>query len=181
MLAANDPLAHPPVVGLALSRSLGFTVVARLAARHGVQVRLTQTAFGGTTAVVTVPTAVLAQAPEVTQPVVPQLALVTEDHTPAQADIWTPPSTLAEAVPSVDHVEEELEAMAAPTMEVAPEPQVTGAGLVKRVRGANLPKPDDGAGPAVRASTRSPEQIQSMLSRYRSGLQRGRDNNGGDE
>ena len=32
MFAANDLLANPPVVGLALSRSLGFTVVARLAA-----------------------------------------------------------------------------------------------------------------------------------------------------
>ena len=186
MFAANDLLANPPVVGLALSRSLGFTVVARLAARHQIQVKLTQTAFGGTTAVVTVPTAVLAQPVAVERPAPPQLALVTDaapvpPPVPTPTPIWTPtpspdvPATLAEAVPSVEHVEEELEAA------VAAEPQVTSAGLVKRVRGANLPRPDEGAGPAVRASTRSPEQIQSMLSRYRSGLQRGRDNNGGDD
>ena len=37
---ANELLASPPPVGLALSRSLGFTVVARLAARYGVTVQL---------------------------------------------------------------------------------------------------------------------------------------------
>ena len=37
---ANEMLSSPPPVGLALGRSLGFTVVARLAARYGVSVRL---------------------------------------------------------------------------------------------------------------------------------------------
>ena len=52
---ANKLLAKPPLVGLALSRSLGFIVVGRLSVRHGVTVRLTGSPAGGVTAVVTVP------------------------------------------------------------------------------------------------------------------------------
>ena len=32
---ANEQLAHPPLMGLTLGRSLGFIVIGRLAARHG--------------------------------------------------------------------------------------------------------------------------------------------------
>ncbi len=52
---ANDLLVSPPPVGLALSRSLGFTVVARLAARYGVNVRLVAADGGGTSAIVHLP------------------------------------------------------------------------------------------------------------------------------
>ena len=36
----NEVLRDPPVTGLALGRSLGCLVAARLAARHGITVRL---------------------------------------------------------------------------------------------------------------------------------------------
>lgn len=52
---ANESLAKPPLVGLALSRSLGFIVVGRLAGRHGISVRMMASPSGGVTAVVTVP------------------------------------------------------------------------------------------------------------------------------
>jgi signal transduction histidine kinase len=52
---ANDLLASPPPVGLAIGRTLGFTVVARLAARHNVIVRLAPAPTGGTVAVVSLP------------------------------------------------------------------------------------------------------------------------------
>jgi signal transduction histidine kinase len=52
---ANELLASPPPVGLALSRSLGFTVVARLAARYGVSVRLLPGEKVGTSAIVHLP------------------------------------------------------------------------------------------------------------------------------
>jgi hypothetical protein len=42
-------------VGLALSRSLGFTVIGRLAARFGIVVRLTSSPAGGVSALVTLP------------------------------------------------------------------------------------------------------------------------------
>ena len=53
--AANSTLAEPPLVGLDLSRSLGFTVVSRLAHRLGVSVWLSSSAQGGVTATVTIP------------------------------------------------------------------------------------------------------------------------------
>jgi signal transduction histidine kinase len=56
---ANRLLAEPPLVGLTLSRSLGFTVVGRLAARFNISVRLTSSPTGGVTALVTLPEAVL--------------------------------------------------------------------------------------------------------------------------
>ncbi len=52
---ANAQLARPPLVGLALSRSLGFIVIGRLASRFGVSVKLTSSSSGGVTALVTLP------------------------------------------------------------------------------------------------------------------------------
>lgn len=52
---ANQLLARPPVVGLSLSRSLGFIVAATLAARHRIGVRLTDSPSGGITAIVSLP------------------------------------------------------------------------------------------------------------------------------
>jgi signal transduction histidine kinase len=56
---ANTLLASPPPVGLALSRSLGFIVVGRLARRLRVSVRLSASPAGGITAIVDLPAAVL--------------------------------------------------------------------------------------------------------------------------
>ncbi len=52
---ANSLLENPPVVGLALSRSLGFIVVGRLAQRFGIRVDLQSAPSGGITAVVNLP------------------------------------------------------------------------------------------------------------------------------
>jgi hypothetical protein len=61
---ANRLMANPPVVGLALSRSLGFIVIGRLAARFGVVVRLTSSPSGGVSALVSLPSSVIdVQAP----------------------------------------------------------------------------------------------------------------------
>ncbi len=49
------------MVGLSLSRSLGFVVVATLANRHGINVRLTDSPAGGITALVTLPPTLLVQ------------------------------------------------------------------------------------------------------------------------
>ncbi len=56
---SNELLAHPPVTGLTLSRSLGFIVVGRLAKRYGVTVELTAAAVGGLTALVDLPPSLL--------------------------------------------------------------------------------------------------------------------------
>ncbi|MEJ3652926.1 ATP-binding protein [Actinomycetes bacterium KLBMP 9759] len=55
LAAANALLADPPEVDLSVSQRLGFHVVARLAARHDVQVSLGATPGSGVTAVIILP------------------------------------------------------------------------------------------------------------------------------
>ncbi|MEN3362453.1 MAG: hypothetical protein V7637_6435 [Mycobacteriales bacterium] len=55
MAEANELLAHPPEVDLAVSQRLGLHVVARLARRYRISVSLTATPGGGVTAVVVLP------------------------------------------------------------------------------------------------------------------------------
>ncbi|MCD9622995.1 nitrate- and nitrite sensing domain-containing protein [Rhabdothermincola salaria] len=56
---ANAQLARPPLVGLSLTRSLGFIVVGRLAARFGLSVAVSAAPDGGTVATVTLPYSVV--------------------------------------------------------------------------------------------------------------------------
>src|SRR5205814_4961756 len=60
MVHANWRLDNPPVVDVAVSRRMGLFVVARLAARHGIRVRLRPAASGGLTALVWLPDEVIA-------------------------------------------------------------------------------------------------------------------------
>jgi signal transduction histidine kinase len=55
MAHANWMLDNPPVVDVAVSRRMGLFVVARLAARHEIRVRLRQAPAGGLTALVWLP------------------------------------------------------------------------------------------------------------------------------
>jgi signal transduction histidine kinase len=59
MAHANWRLDNPPVVDVAVSRRMGLFVVARLAARHGIRVRLRPTSAGGLTALVWLPDEVI--------------------------------------------------------------------------------------------------------------------------
>src|SRR5690606_12528933 len=52
---ANHQLANPPLVGLALSRSLGFIVIGRLAQRFDIRVELQASPSGGIQALVRLP------------------------------------------------------------------------------------------------------------------------------
>jgi signal transduction histidine kinase len=63
---ANWRLDNPPVVDVAVSRRMGLFVVGRLAARHGVRVRLRHAQAGGLTALIWLPDTVAA--PEVAPP-----------------------------------------------------------------------------------------------------------------
>jgi signal transduction histidine kinase len=55
MAHANWRLDNPPVVDVAVSRRMGLFVVGRLAARHGIRVRLRPASSGGLTALVWLP------------------------------------------------------------------------------------------------------------------------------
>jgi signal transduction histidine kinase len=61
MAHANWRLDNPPVVDVAVSRRMGLFVVARLAARHGIRVRLRPATAGGLTALVWLPDEVITQ------------------------------------------------------------------------------------------------------------------------
>ncbi len=81
LAAINNLLARPPVTGLALSRTLGLFVVAHLAARYGIGVQLRRAPSTGVTAVVALPTAVLAR-----------VAAPTDGHAPPPAPAPVPAS-----------------------------------------------------------------------------------------
>src|SRR6266545_180096 len=59
LLDANQRLANPPVVDFAVSRMLGLFVVGRLAQRYGIRVQLRHSWYGGVTALVLLPSALL--------------------------------------------------------------------------------------------------------------------------
>jgi PAS domain S-box-containing protein len=61
---ANRRLAEPLAADVAASRMMGFHVVGRLAARHGIRVQLRQSWFGGVAALVLLPSDLLSSAGE---------------------------------------------------------------------------------------------------------------------
>jgi signal transduction histidine kinase len=68
---ANAQLSRPPLVGLAMSRSLGFIVIGRLASRFDISVKLTASPSGGVTALATLPAALVTHPGEDTPPTPP--------------------------------------------------------------------------------------------------------------
>ncbi len=71
LAAANEWLANPPefnVLALSDNARLGMFVVARITGRHGIQVSLRPSPYGGTTAIVLIPTSLLADKDDVPEP-----------------------------------------------------------------------------------------------------------------
>ena len=81
MSHANWRLDNPPVVDVAVSRRMGLFVVGRLAARHGVRVRLRHAQVGGLTALIWLPDTVAA--PEVAPPLGRLRRFEADDYGPA--------------------------------------------------------------------------------------------------
>jgi hypothetical protein len=98
LIQANERLANPPEIDFALSRVLGLYVVGRLAQRHGIKVQLRHSWYGGVTALILLPHALLVW-PKV--PAVPEPATV-----PGRAELPPPERGAAEAetAPSGDHL-----------------------------------------------------------------------------
>jgi signal transduction histidine kinase len=95
MAHANWRLDNPPVVDVAVSRRMGLFVVGRLAARHGVRVRLRHAQSGGLTALIWLPESVAA--PESGQPLGRLRKFEADDYGPAPS-LSAPP--VAAAAPS---------------------------------------------------------------------------------
>ena len=60
MAVLNERLAHPPEFDLADNERLGLFVVSRLAARHGIRVALGDSVYGGTRAMILLPSPLIA-------------------------------------------------------------------------------------------------------------------------
>jgi hypothetical protein len=88
MLQANWCLDNPPAVDVAVSHHMGLFVVGRLAARHGVRVRLRHAHAGGLTALIWLPETVAA--PEVAPPVGRLHRFEADDYGPALSSLSAP-------------------------------------------------------------------------------------------
>ena len=91
MSHSNWRLDNPPVVDVAVSRRMGLFVVGRLAARHGVRVRLRHAQASGLTALIWLPDTVAA--PEVASPLGRLRRFEADDYGPA-ASLSAPTATL---------------------------------------------------------------------------------------
>ena len=61
LAAANAQLVNPPEFKLSSTARLGLYVVAKLAERHGIKVQLSESSYGGTTAVVLLPATLIVE------------------------------------------------------------------------------------------------------------------------
>ena len=149
----NRRLAGDPAAGDDLEQRLGAWVAGRLARRHDVRVQLRRSPYGGVTALVFLPELLVSA---------------------AEPD---PPAGSGDPPPDVG---EDTAALASlpPRRYVTQVPEADPP-LPKRAPHASL-APDLVPGSAApgdqasRPAARSPEQVRSMLTRYRSGLERGR-------
>jgi signal transduction histidine kinase len=120
---ANVQLARPPLVGLALSRSLGFIVIGRLAQRFGISVKLTASPSGGVNALVTLPTDL------VTYPGEDGLESPQETPVASRSDLVVDEVTTAATFVEIDEVEPVVddtpvvETVTADEVTFAPEPE----------------------------------------------------------
>lgn len=92
LASANDVLQNPPELGLGLTRSLGFIVIGRLAARLGVQIELTHTPNGGITAIADIPSAVLSGSNLPTSDAGDHAPVVEQLEAPAEPEMYEAPS-----------------------------------------------------------------------------------------
>jgi len=97
MSHANWRLDNPPVVDVAVSRRMGLFVVGRLAARHGVRVRLRHAQAGGLTALIWLPDTVAA--PEVAPPLGRLRRFEADDYGPVPS-LSAPPQTSGTGAPA---------------------------------------------------------------------------------
>ncbi len=151
MAHANWRLDNPPVVDVAVSRRMGLFVVARLAARHGIHVRLRPASKGGLTALVWLPDDVITR--QGSQPEGHPLG----DSGPAPA-AWM--ETGPAAAREDDHPAASVPAAGMRPLRPAPDQFGTGDAAAETVTGANgsttFPPPSANGTSAGTASPRHP-------------------------
>jgi len=195
LAAANALLARPPAPGLSLSRTLGLHVVAHLAQRHGIHVQLRRSPGTGLTAVVALPTAVLARVerepasaapgPPTSAPP-PTATYVAEpvDVGPSGADPLPRRPSFAGATSSPTGSPAAAPAGRADGRGNGEQRVPEGAGtrhLTPRTPGTNLSEaPGERATSAVGATRPRPERVAELLHRHERGKRDGRSRQGRD-
>ncbi|WP_280423277.1 sensor histidine kinase [Nocardia carnea] len=181
----NEILQNPPdfeVASLQRDSRLGIFVVAQLAHRHGISVRLWESEYGGVRAVVIIPSALLTDPAEetapltgLTRPAAPVPVPATEERAEA------PAATLVEDRPRpAGHPDPAPpDTQAAETGATTAEPEVLPDGrpaLPRRTRQAKVaPRPEDsGAQQAATARPRSAEQARDLMAAIENGTRQGR-------
>ncbi|MFI6790967.1 nitrate- and nitrite sensing domain-containing protein [Nonomuraea sp. NPDC050383] len=192
--AINLRLASPPDFDPSQTEQLGFAVVGMLAARHGISVTLKPSPYGGTTAIVLVPSMLVELLPPpLDMPEFEPVSVPMARHDGDGAERLsgaleggtgtTGPGALPRRVRTSRRAS-------------APQQQPQDSGLPRRVRQTNLPPQlqQQGAGlpaqggqqesalpsrtrtqqPARPADERSPEEARALLSSLQSGWRRGR-------
>ncbi|WP_412543835.1 nitrate- and nitrite sensing domain-containing protein [Longispora sp. K20-0274] len=189
MEAANERMKNPPEFKLSGSAHLGLYVVGKLAGRHDIQVRLRDSPYGGTTAIVLVPTSLVVDGPD--EPVAAPPSVTDPVRIlPGPRPVRTPHRTL-EVVPAprgpilpdrgpepdIDvHQQPDTPESQGGEPEV---PESTPSGLPRRVRQASLAaplreQPAPVATPPAEPPGRAPEEIRSMIGSYQRATRRGR-------
>ncbi|MCT9143631.1 sensor histidine kinase, partial [Streptomyces violarus] len=189
---ANRRIAQSEALDLFDSDRLGLFVVSRLAARHDVKVHLKTSPYGGTTAVVLLPTALLhtgaterspGEAVHPPQPEERSYARVPDD-TPPQDVVPAPADrrALVAPVPAAAETTSHTPPPGVATLRLhRPQEQPEGSeDLPRRVRQASLaPQLRDGRPeeppptPAPQDDERTPEVVRDRMAAYRDGWARG--------
>ena len=114
----NEVLRDPPVTGLALGRALGCLVAARLAARHGITVRLRSTEGEGVAAYVILPQHLLVEEQGEARPTPappPVAAAPVPEADPDEASVLAerhaPPARLSDALPARSEFDAGIQAL----------------------------------------------------------------------
>ncbi|WP_369227292.1 nitrate- and nitrite sensing domain-containing protein [Streptomyces sp. R39] len=184
---ANRRIEQSEALDLFDSDRLGLFVVSRLAARHGIKVHLRTSPYGGTTAVVLLPKALLHGG----SPERPSPSPADTEQAPARAYARVPGAALPEPAPAG------RPALATPRTSPRPAPEPPPPGvttlrphrpphdsepsdddLPRRVRQASLaaqlrdPRTEEPA-PARSRDERTPERVRDRMTAYRDGWARG--------
>lgn len=162
----NRRLAQVPDWDLPDARRLGLFVVARLAARHDINVHLRRSPYGGTTAIVLVPEVLIHRSEEATE-TQPPASSPPEPVNPTAG--VAPPAPVAAQAPAAGGN--------APDRTASPTPASTEEELPHRVRQASLAAPLRESTPRSVpdvAAPRPPEEVRARMTAFQRGTVQGR-------
>jgi hypothetical protein len=159
LVAVNRRLTGGPGGGSDREQRLGTWVAGRLAARHDVRVQLRRSAYGGVTALVFLPQRLVDAPPPVTPPAPEEPQDRRQDGQGSDAALAGTPMRRYMTQRAPERLPEQDQPLPKRAPHASLAPDLAGAG-----------HPGDPAPPPAR----SPEQVRNMLTRYRSGLERGR-------